>query len=447
MDLPKTHYAQATDGTSLAYQVIGEGDSDLLYLNNAFSHLDIMWELPQYARFVRRLSAGRRIITFDKRGWGLSERRAPVADLETMLDDLRTVLDAADSRRTVLLGFGPMGGGACAAYAATIPERVRAFIWWGASARASWSPDYPWAETEQEASQGWQLWAAWGDESQAAELMRDVGLPSIAADARLRSWFARLCRYCAAPTEMKRHDQAWSALDVRGVLPSVHVPTLVTTRGIPDEARYLAGLIPAATVAVLHGEDYPPYLGDQEEVFGAIDSFLASVDREEAQFDRVLATVLFTDVVGSTRKTMELTDAVWKELLARHDTVIRGLLARYRGNEVKTLGDGFLATFDGPARAVRCAQGICEAVRPLGLEVRAGCHTGEIELMGADVGGVAVHIGARVAALAGPSEVLVSSTVKDLVAGSGLVFEDRGEHALKGVPEMWRLYAAVPGTA
>jgi class 3 adenylate cyclase len=233
------------------------------------------------------------------------------------------------------------------------------------------------------------------------------------------------------------------------VLPSIHVPTLVTTRdfpgeALPDEARYLAGLIPGASVAILHGEDYPPYMGDQEEVFGAIDGFLASVGREEAEFDRVLATVLFTDIVGSTKKAAEVGDADWKKLRGRHDAVVRGLLARYRGTEVDTAGDGFLATFDGPARAVRCAQAICEAVRPLGLEVRAGCHTGEIELMDADVGGIAVHIGARVAALAGPSEVLVSSTVRDLVAGSGLAFADRGEHELKGVSEKWRLYAALP---
>ncbi len=444
MDVPKTQYTQAADGTSLAYQVFGEGDSDLLYLNNAFSHLDIMWELPHYARFMRRLGAEHRVVTFDKRGWGLSERRTPVADLETMLDDLRAVLDAADSMRTLLLGFGPMGGGACAVYAATFPERVRAFVWWGASARGVSAPDYPWAGTEEEASQGGQSWDAWGDEDQAAGLMRNVGLASIAADTQLQHWFARLCRYCAAPAEARRVDEAWYALDVRGILPSVHVPTLVTTRAFPDEARYLAGLIPGASVAVLHGDDYPPYMGDQEEVFGAIDGFLASVGREEAEFDRVLATVLFTDIVGSTKKAAEVGDADWKKLRGRHDAVVRGLLARYRGTEVETTGDGFLATFDGPARAVRCAQAVCEAVRPLGLEVRAGCHTGEIELMGADVGGIAVHIGARVAALAGPSEVLVSSTVKDLVAGSGLAFADRGEHALKGVPEKLRLYAALP---
>ena len=444
MDVPKTRYAQAADGTSLAYQVFGEGDNDLLYLNTGFSHLEIMWELPHYARFMRRLSAGHRVITFDKRGWGLSERRAPVADLETMLDDLRTVLDAADSQRTVLFGFGEMGGAPCAVYAATFPERVRAFIWWGARARVAWAPDYPWGDTEEDIARSSELEPGWGDESRAAELMRDVGVPSIAADTRLQSWFARLCRYSAAPAEMLRNDEAWYAVDVRGVLSSVHVPTLVTTRDSPDdEARYLAGLIPGASVAVLHGEDYPPYLGDQEEVFAAIGGFLDSVQREEAELDRVLATVVFTDVVGSTEKAAQLGDHQWKDLLDRHHATVRSLLARYRGTEVKTTGDGFLATFDGPARAVRCAQGICEAVKPLGLEVRAGCHTGEIELLGADVGGIAVHIGARVGALAGPSEVLVSSTVKDLVAGSGLVFEDRGEHQLKGVPDRWHLYRVV----
>jgi class 3 adenylate cyclase len=449
MDRPKTSYTQAPDGTCLAYQVFGEGDADLLYLNTGFSQLEVMWELPHYSRFMRRLGAGHRVITFDKRGWGLSERRAPVADLETLSDDLRAVLDAAGSQLAVLLGFGLMGGAPCLVHAAMYPERVRAFIWWGAYARGSWSPDYPWGVTDEQVAESERVWAGWGDEDQAADLMRDVGLASIADDTTLHSWFARLCRCSAAPTEMERHDEAQYALDVRAVLPTIHVPTLVTTRDLPaeahypDEARYVAALIPGALVTVLHGEDYPPYLGDQEEVFGAIDRFLDSVDREEAEFDRVLATVLFTDIVGSTRKATELGDTAWTELRGRHDTVVRGLLARYRGEEVETTGDGFLATFDGPARAVRCAQAVCEAVRPLGLEVRAGCHTGEIELLGADVGGIAVHISARVAALAGPSEVLVSSTVKDLVAGSGLVFQDRGEHQLKGIPESWRLYAAL----
>ena len=442
MDAPRTRYTEAADGTSLAYQVFGEGDTDFLYVNNVWSHLEIMWELPHYARFMRRLSTIFRVVTFDKRGWGLSERKAPLPDLQTMMDDVRAVLDATDSRRSVLFGFGEMGGGPCALFAASFPERVCAFVWWGAKARAAWAPDYPWNDDEEEARSSDLILARWGDEDRAGELMRDCGLVSIADDVNVWPWFAKLCRNSAAPNEVRHINDIWDAIDVRGVLPSLYVPTLMTTRESPDEARHLASLVPGAQVAVLHGEDYPPYVGDQDEVFAAIEGFVASVRKEESVLDRRLATVMFTDLVGSTDKACEVGDACWKDLLEKHNATVRAFLARYRGVEVKTMGDGFLATFDGPARAVRCAQAICAAVKPLGLEVRAGCHTGEIELLGADVGGIAVHIGARVSALAGPSEVLVSSTVKDLVAGSGLVFEDRGEHTLKGVPEKWRIYSA-----
>ncbi len=232
---------------------------------------------------------------------------------------------------------------------------------------------------------------------------------------------------------------------MRGVLPAIHVPTLCVPSHEPDgpeETAWIAGQIPGAVCAAVHPTDYPPWLGDQGANLGVIESFLESVQREEREFDRELATVLFTDVVGSTDRAAAVGDQAWKELIGRHNAIIRGLLARYRGSEVKTTGDGFLATFDGPARAVKCAEGICQAVKPLGLEVRAGCHSGEIELLGGDVGGLAVHIAARVAALAGPGEVLVSSTVKDLVIGSGLAFAERGEHELKGVPGSWRLYSA-----
>jgi class 3 adenylate cyclase/pimeloyl-ACP methyl ester carboxylesterase len=452
MDTPKTQYARAADGAYLAYQAFGEGPTDLLYVSGWHSHLEVYWEQPLYARFMRRLAESFRVITFDKRGTGLSERGVGSVDFETMMGDLLTVLDAADSPRPILWGDGVDGGGSCAVLAASHPARVLALVWWAACARSIATADYPWGQREEDIiADNAFIEQAWGDEQQGAELLKSVGAPSLANDEAARRWIAKLSRNAGTPSAATAFNDWSLAIDVRAVLPSIHVPTLIVhadsynpEADVGEHGRYLASCIPGATFADVRSEDFPAWLGDRDANLAPILSFIDSVRREEQELDRVLATVLFTDVVGSTDKACEVGDACWLELLEKHHRAVRALLDRYRGTEVSTAGDGFLATFDGPARAVKCALAICEAVKPLGLEVRAGCHTGEIELMGADVGGIAVHIGARVGALAGPSEVLVSSTVKDLVAGSGLSFADRGEHELKGVPGTWRLYALEP---
>ena len=454
LETPTIRYARARDGAYLAYQVFGQGPTDLLYVAGWHSHLEVYWEQPLYASFMRRLARTFRVITFDKRGTGLSERGVGPVDFETMMGDLIAVLDAAGSARPILWGDGVDGGGSCAVFAASYPDRVLALVWWAACARSIATADYPWGQREEDIiSDGTFIEQAWGDEQKGVELLRFVGAHSLVGDEAAERWIAKFYRYAGTPNGAAAFHDWFLGIDVRAVLPSIHVPTLIVhadsyQNAEADEGehgRYLASCIPGATFADVRSEDFPAWLGDRDANLAPILSFIDSVRREEQELDRVLATVLFTDIVGSTDKACEVGDACWLELLEKHHRTVRAMLARYRGNEVSTAGDGFLSTFDGPARAVKCAQAICEAVKPLGLEVRAGCHTGEIELMGADVGGIAVHIGARVGALAGPSEVLVSSTVKDLVAGSGLAFEDRGEHELKGVPGSWRLYALERG--
>ncbi len=445
MGIPETHYATAADGVQIAYQAFGSGDLDLIYVPGYVSHLEVAWEEPRYARFLHRLASSMRVVILDKRGMGLSDRFARVPDMETVAEDLGVVLDAVGSESAVVWGDGPDGGGTAALYAASHPERTKALIWWGPTARAAWAPDYPWGQSVEEREKERAFIAdAWGDESKAGEMLRLIGAPSFADDPEERHFLAKMFRNAATPRASLELDEVWASVDVRGILPSIHVPTLLLDPGSADEADHVGARIAAATVVHLAPRaDFPPFLADQEEVFKAIDRFLGSVRSEEAEFDRVLVTVLFTDIVKSTERAAELGDRRWRELLGQHHAKVRALLARYRGREVDTAGDGFLATFDGPARAVRCAQSIIDAVQPLGIEIRAGCHTGEIERAGDDVRGIAVHIGARVAALSEPSEVLVSQTVRDLVAGSGLLFKDRGAHALKGVPDTWHLYAVV----
>jgi class 3 adenylate cyclase len=452
MDTPRTRWAKTVDGASIAYQDLGSGPSTLVCAFGHVTHLEIDWEWPANVAFMRRLSRNMRVLNFDKRGTGMSDRLAAAPSLEVQMDDIRAVMDAAGVERAALLGTGSGGPQLAAVYAATHPDRTLALFIYG------WlydkrTPENPLGYTEDELEEELRtLLPHWGEEEHAEDYVRSW-MPFERVDAPgLGEYFAKAARYAQTPTSHEAFARMWLETDVRGLLPTIHVPTFFVTKVPDSELRrkwratldYYLSVMACARLLEVPGL-VDPIVGDPEALVSAVESAIASVQHEEAVLDRKLATVVFTDIVGSTRKATEIGDHGWADLLKRHDLAVRTMLARYRGTEVKTMGDGFLATFDGPARAVKCAQGICEAVKPLGLEVRAGCHTGEIKLMGeggADVGGIAVHIGARVSALAGPSEVLVSSTVKDLVAGSGLVFQDRGEHQLKGVPEKWRLYSA-----
>jgi class 3 adenylate cyclase len=441
--MPETRYAKTVDGVHIAYQVRGEGPVDLVYVTGFAGNFEIELEEPYTGPFYRRLEAFSRLILFDKRGTGLSDR-SQTPDLEMRADDLRAVLDAAGSKRAVL--FGESEGGALAAFfAATHPERVQALILYGTRARYSWAPDYPAGMTaETFAAERKDFVDKWGTEELAVQWLRDEA-PSIAEDPETVREFARLLRHSATPAAAVEFFDMWHAIDVRSVLGSVQAPTAVFWReGVDDPGKptkQLADLIPGARYVELPGRDYIPMVGRVDELLHAIESFVKSVSAEEAETDRVLATVLFTDIVGSTEKAAEIGDAAWRSLLERHHQIVRALIGRYRGREVDTAGDGFLVTFDGPARAIRCATAVVASLRRAGIEIRAGLHTGECELVDDKVRGIAVHIGARVAGLAQGGEVLVSSTVKDLVAGSGLAFEDRGVHALKGVPDEWRIFA------
>jgi len=448
MRVPDVHYAHNGD-TALAYQVVGDGPADLVYVPQWISNLEIVWEHPLYTRFLKRLASFSRLVILDPRGTGLSDRLSThdLPPLEILMEDLGVVMDSAGSNRAVLFGGGDSGS-LCAVFAATYPGRAAGLIVYGTAARGTAAADYPWAWTEAK----WDTYlaalsAGWGSADYAAKTTAWL-TPSLVNDAGQLRWWTRMQRLAASPNAIAAIERIWSEIDIRPILPSIQSPTLVLHRtGDPVEdveaGRDLARHIPGAKFVELPGNDWPPWAGDQAAILAEVESFVSGIREEEAKLDRVLATVLFTDIVGSTRKAAEIGDYAWRGLLEAHNKAVRAILARYRGREVDTAGDGFLATFDGPARAVRCAQVIGEAVQALGLEIRAGVHTGEIELIGNDVRGIAVHIGSRVAALAGPGEVLVSSTVRDLVAGSGLVFEDRGSHELKGVPGEWRLFAVI----
>jgi pimeloyl-ACP methyl ester carboxylesterase len=443
VQIPETRYAKSGD-VHIAYQVVGEGSFDLVYVPGFVSNVEEVWEEPHARRFLERLASFSRLILFDKRGTGLSDP-VPLADLPTLeqrMDDLRAVMDAVGSERAAIFGHSE-GGVMSVLFAATYPERTTALITLGTFAKRIWSEDYPWAPTPEQRELDYaDVERDWG-----RDIDLEVYAPSMAGDGAFKSWFVGYFRRSASPQAalalLKMNTQA----DIREVLHAVRVPTLVMNR-VDDrdvnvaEARYLAARIPGARLVELPGADHTLWVGDTELLLDEIEEFVTGT-RHVAEPDRVLSTVLFTDIVKSTERTAELGDRAWSELLERHHGAVRVELDRFRGREVDTAGDGFLATFDGPARAVRCAAASIGAVGELGLEMRAGVHTGEVEVAGEKVRGLAVHIGARVAGLAGAGEVLVSSTVKDLVAGSGLVFEDRGEHVLKGVPDRWHLYRVV----
>jgi class 3 adenylate cyclase len=439
---PETHYAKSGD-LHVAYQVVGDGPFDLLHIPGFVSNVEAMWDEPLLARFLERLASFSRLILFDKRGTGLSDRvpndRLPT--LEERMDDLRAVLDAAGSEQAALLSHSE-GGNLAVLYAATYPERTRALVTTGMFAARVWSPEYPWAPTPEERERSIEAVAReWGTPGPLVDLV-----PSMVHDRAFMERYAAYTRRSASPGAAAALLRMNTYIDVRAVLPTITVPTLVAHHTDDrdaniEEGRWIAAQIPGARFLELPGEDHLPWVGDQDTLLDEVEEFLTGT-RPMREPNRVLATVLFTDLVGSTQRAAELGDRRWRELLDAHETAVRRELVRFGGREVDTAGDGVFATFDGPARAIRAACAIRDSVRNLGLELRAGLHTGECELSNGKVRGIAVHTGARVAALAEPGEVLVSSTVRDLVAGSGISFEERGEHELKGVPGSWRLYAA-----
>jgi pimeloyl-ACP methyl ester carboxylesterase len=443
VELPETRYARSGK-VSVAYQVVGEGPPDLVFVPGVISNVEYAWRQPALAAWFRSLASFARVIWFDKRGTGVSDRVTDVPTLETRMDDVRAVMEEAGSRQAVLLGVSE-GGPMSILFAATYPERASALILWGSDVKGVRTDDYSWAPSFDEAMRAVEDAAErWGTRDYCDQVLRTAA-PTVAGDEDFGRWWASYMRLGASPASAAALLRMNMEIDVRRVLPAIRVPTLVLHRTDDrlvdvQNSRYIAERIPRARLVELPGPDHFAWIGDTERVLAEIKAFLAAA-RGAVEFDRRLATVLFTDIVGSTEKAAELGDRRWTELVAAHHERVRTELARFRGEELDTAGDGFFASFDGPARAIRCACAIAESVRELGIEVRAGLHTGECEVMDGKVGGIAVHIGARVAAEAGPGEVLVSSTVKDLVAGSGIEFRDRGGAELKGVPGEWRLYA------
>ena len=446
MDVPETRYTRSGE-VSIAYQVLGGGPLDLV-LTLPIAHLELDWESASEAAFYRRLASTCRLIRFNLRGVGMSDRVPGVPTLESRMDDIRAVMDAAGSERAVIYGLGDAGP-LCVLFAATYPERTSALVLMNSSPRFVRNPQLPWLPTraEQEA-EAEEFERHWGEPEFMRKTLRSSN-PSL-TEAELPSHL-RALRVSVSPGSAAGYVRMNMDVDVCEVLPLVRVPTLVMHRregggwGI-ESGRYLAAHITGSRLVELRGADFTPSLGDQDELFKELESFVADVHEGKTgvEPDRVLATVLFTDIVASSERAASLGDRAWRELLEAHHAVVRRQLARFRGVEVDTAGDGFFASFDGPARAIGCARAIVESMPEIGLDVRAGLHTGECELANGKVAGIAVHTGARVAALARPNEVLVSSTVKDLVAGSEIGFEDRGAHELKGIPGTWRLYAVSP---
>ncbi len=449
IERPETRYARSGD-VMVAYQVTGEGNPvDLVHAPGTVSHLELFWEIPAAAVLIERLSSFARLIRFDKRGTGMSDRPPGAPTLEERTDDIRTVMDAAGSARAFVFGTSE-GGSMASVFAATYPERTSGLILWGTQAMWIRTADYPWGLSMEEALADIEDLAEHGMTDSylfGAGMGEDTSMSEEAMERTRRLWRSAITPGALAALERMNLD-----IDIRGVLPSIHVPTLVMNRtndpvANVEAARDLASHIEGARFVEFAGGTHAFFLGhNPDEVAAEIQEFVTG-SRPAFGGDRALATVLFTDIVGSTLKAAELGDRAWRDLVERHHRIIRDLLARSRGTEMDTAGDGFFATFDGPARAVRCALASVDAVRPLGIEIRAGVHTGEVETIDAKAGGIAVIIGARISASAGASEVLVSSTVKELVAGSGLAFEDIGQRELKGVPDRWRLYRVVSDRA
>jgi class 3 adenylate cyclase len=437
--MPSTKYAKNGD-VHLAYQTIGSAGRDLVYLAGQFSHLELHWDQPLYESYLRRLSSFTRLITLDMRGVGLSDRAARLPLLEDQMEDLSAVLDRVGSNRAALFGASQAGPMAIL-YAATFPQRVDALILYAVYASSQRRDDYPWGRDP-----GWvdqflaQLDYEWGQGSFLEQMA-----PSLVGDSGFEKWWGRLERFSSAPGNALAYAKTHVEDDVREVLEAVSVPTLVIQRKgdiyrPAGQARYIADRIPSAEYVELEGKDHLPYAGDQDAVVDVVEEFLTGV-KSQPETNRVLATVLFTDIVGSTERAAEMGDSRWHDLLEKHKRVSAQVVAHHRGKLIDTAGDGMLATFDGPARAIRCAESVRQEVSSLGMSVRVGIHTGEVETGPDGVSGIGVHIGARVAALAEAEEILVSRTVKDLVAGSGYDFADRGLYELKGVPDTWQIYA------
>ncbi|HEY7477683.1 MAG TPA: adenylate/guanylate cyclase domain-containing protein [Actinomycetota bacterium] len=448
VEIPETRYAKTVDGVHIAYQVLGDGPLDLVFVIGWTSNIEALWEEPDLARYLNRLASFSRLILFDKRGVGLSDRVPPdrLPGLETRMDDVRAVMDAAGSDRAVVFGVSE-GGPMAVLFAATYPERTIGLILYGTLANYTERfPEDPFLE-EADAYLEY-IDTNWGTLEHARKEIAGWGAPGHEDDEHLVAWLASYLRRAASPGAAIALSRMNREINADHALSAIHVPTLVLAktgdRDFPIEpVRRGAAKIAGAELIEFPGEEHFFWVGEYDGMLGEIERFVGGLRDQEEQIQRSLATVLFTDIVGSTQRVAALGDRGWKELVETHHERVRGQLARYRGLEVDTAGDGFFASFDGPARAVRCAGSIASAVQPLGLEVRSGIHTGEVETIDGKVGGLAVVIGARVGALAGPSEILVSQTVKDLTAGSGLTFDDAGEHELKGVPDRWRLYRVV----
>jgi pimeloyl-ACP methyl ester carboxylesterase/class 3 adenylate cyclase len=441
--VPRTLYTKCGD-LSIAYQVTGEGPIDLVYAHGWVSNLEYAWENQDYARFLKRLASFSRLIRFDKRGTGLSDRNVGLSTLEQRVDDIRAVMDAAGSERAALFGTSE-GGYMSAMFAASHPERTAALVLYGCYARESWAPDYPWGRTPEKYFSIWNadLKNNWGGPFQLTQ-----AAPSVAEDEEAKSWFGAYLRHSASPGAALALSDWNFEVDVRGILPSIQVPTLVLHRSgdrwySVAEAQYLADHIPGAKLVILPGDDHIAWWGDQELLIGEIQEFLTGA-RNSPPTERVLLTVLVTDIVGSTEKLAAVGDRKWKEMLQAHDRIVRREVTNFGGQEINTIGDGFILAFTGPTRAIQCAAAIIQELSRVGLTIRAGLHTGECERRGNDLSGLAVHIASRVSSNAPQNSILVSSTVKDLVVGSGIKFTNHGTHALKGVPGEWSLFAVAP---
>lgn len=441
---PETKYAKSGE-VNIAYQVIGDGLLDLIFVSGWVSHLEYAWEEPSIAHFYRRLASFSRLILFDKRGTGLSDRVPYFPTLEQRMDDLRAVMDAVGSERAALFGISE-GGSMSILFAATYPERTTALVGFGIFAKRIWSPDYPWAPTPEQRQKFFEaIESGWGS---VVDL--EILAPSRAQDDPFRRWWSSFLRRSASPGAALELARWNTEIDVRHVLPVIRVPTLILHRSgdldvNPAEGRYIAEQIPGAKFIELPGPDHLPWVGDRDAILDEVEAFLTGV-RPVRQTDRVLTTVLFTDIVDSTQHLSQLGDRQWQELMDAHDAIVHREVKKFQGKVIKNTGDGFLAIFDGPARAIRCACAIKEAVRSLDIWIRAGLHTGEVELEENDIRGIAVHIAARVAVQARKGEVWVSRTVKDLVAGSGIQLNEEGSFLLKGIPDEWGLFSVIDET-